>query len=163
MSKSMDLIERIAAAFDARPRPSGVLAMPVVDDEVPDGHPGVGLGDPIPGNVTDFVLRRIEGRSWRAVDPKDLEWSVHYLSVEAFCYYLPAVLIHNLRSDHDIETIEIHLQGTPGMLDRRAAVRSALSVDERLAVADYLATARGVYGDDDVRYWRDDDGSGERG
>lgn len=80
------LIERIRAAFAGRPYPG--------DAELC----GEGAGLDPPEAALSF-----QGRDWRTIHPEFLDAHLSgrfFLSDAAYCYYLPALLIHALHDDH---------------------------------------------------------------
>lgn len=156
------LIQAISKAFETRTRPCKVLAMPIAGDDVPAGHPGFGKGDPIPYNHSDFIIRNIEGKTWRDVKAEFLTYTIYYFSLEALCYYLPAILIHNLRFGHEIESVDLFLTDVRSMQAERVLFRDALNDAERNAVADFLAASPQIYTADDVRFWRGFDADDEQ-
>lgn len=150
----VSLTSAIGKAFESREVPERCLAAPIAGDVLPDDHPGYGKGKPIPENDSDFIYRNICGRTWQDVNPSHLEWSIFYLSVEAICYYLPAILIYNLDGEPKIETIDAYLTNSRSSFTKeRSEIAAALSSRERQAIVAYMEFV-GTYPSEVIDFWK---------
>ncbi|HSI72185.1 MAG TPA: hypothetical protein VK934_03335 [Fimbriimonas sp.] len=159
---SGDLIKEIEAAFATRSIPECVILGPLDGDELPPGHPGYGKGDPLVENETDGILRYVQGRSWQDIDAHRLQYQLIFFTPEALAYYLPAVLIYNLRKTNPDCTERFFLEA-PRYRDQHEArkrLRKELSVEQRQAVAKYISLMLHCgYSQVDTLFW---EASGDR-
>lgn len=148
------LINEIVEAFEDRKKPATVLIQtPLAGDDLPPGHPGFGLGEPIPENETDAIIRGIQGRDWQSMFAPDLTWALVYMTPEAICYYLPAILIYNLEHEFSIETVNFVLQPLPRRLSPLCEpIFRQLSSPQRRVVACYMKLDP-EFTPEDVAWW----------
>jgi RHS repeat-associated protein len=152
-----ELTNFIIESFRNREPPVKLLKGPIAGNELPPGHEGYGKGEPIPNNETDSVFRSIAGRSWQDVEADKLEWLMFYLSPEALAYYLPAILVYNVKHGYCIENVMSVLgrERFQRSTDMRDDLAKLLTQGERLAVAAYMESdTRNAYSPADVLFWK---------
>lgn len=166
------LTDKIVKAFESRVMPERPIEHDTVQgDELPPGHPGFGLGEPIPCSDTDFIYRKIWGKRWQDIDPLVFQWTWYYLTIEAIAYYLPAILIHNINILYRSEDTSLYLRrDDPDRIvdidaylgkDRYNVFKGymerlyhCLSHDQRIAVAEYVGFNQQEFTEADMLFWK---------
>lgn len=146
-ARKKEIATEIQRAFVKRSVPVACLRMPVAGDDQESEF-----------SVEGHVRLKILGKEWREVRAVDFVHVLHYLSTEAFCYYLPAILIDTLETEDCFDDLDMYLEPFPGRLGLAGErIRQTLDATERLAVAEYMDFMRTVgscYGEDAVLSWR---------
>lgn len=152
-----EIISEITEAFAGLHIPLRVLDDDFPAEELPAGHPGYGKGQPPEEfNEVDFIVRNIQGKSWRDLDAREVQWMILLTTIEAIRYYLPAFMIYNIRHQFEIETLDIYLQAPRFGVSMRHRLFEVLSRQQRITVARYLALAPDRYTDIDILFWMSD-------
>ena len=160
------LIERIESAFSWRSLPARVLDGPLPGDELPDGSEPYGVGPWKEYNLTDFIYREIQGKTWMQVQVPVFVMPIYDLTKQAFCYYLPAFLIYNLRTDNAFDTLDGFLRypspirTTVYSEEYKYGLRDELTMAERQCIADYMVHLKEKceFYARDIGFWRPGEG-----
>ena len=159
-----DLIEAIEKAFAWRVLPDQVLEGPLPGDELEEGSLPYGVGPWKEFNLTDEIHKYIQGKSWKEVEVPNFIMAIHHVTREAFCYYLPAFMTFNLRTNDEFETLDAFLEKPSVSYSLKSRyndgykyeIRDQLTVEEREVVADYMSYLKDTcqFTAEDIAFWR---------
>lgn len=138
-----EILEEIAEVFDHR-------SLPTTCTDRPLG----GYMDELSAKRT--IEKKILGKHWTKIDPEALRFASFFMSNEAICYYLPAILTDSLIRGEEYWWLPLQCDDTGGFCSSDA-LRASLTIPERLVIARYISffvEYIGYYTEMDYTFWR---------